>query len=152
MQILSALGDKTEYTWAQSLRFFLIGALWAVAASLPPVLWAIWHNYQNYTDPIDWSLIEGMALAAIGPALAGYWLSHRNLLKVPPWLDIPPEFRPSKTTVVRSEHSTVVTAETDKGKVTTELSPHTSTRVIEMTGTGDGTGTGTKAPDAKPVE
>jgi len=140
MQILSALGDKTEYTWAQSLRFFIIGAVWAVTASLPPVLWAVWHNYQNYTDPIDWNLIGGMALAATGPALTGYWLSHRNLLKLPPWFEIPAEFHPTKTTVERSEHSTVVTSETPAGTVKTELSPHTSTTVTEpLKGTGDGT-------------
>ncbi len=143
MQILSALGDKTDYTWGQSLRFFLIGAVWAVAASLPPVLWAIWHNYQNYSDPIDWNLIGGMALAAIGPALTGYWLSHRNLLKLPPWLDIPPEFHPtpSKITIERSEHTTVETKEIPGlGTVKTELSPHTSVVTTEpLSGTGDGT-------------
>ena len=97
MQILSALGDKKDYTWAESLRFFVVGAGWACANALPPVLWAVWHNYQNYTDPIDWGLIQGMAIAAVGPALTAYWLSHRNLLKLPPWLNLPPEFHPVVT-------------------------------------------------------
>lgn len=130
MQILSALGDKTDYTWAQSLRFFLIGATWSVVNALPPVAWAVWHNYQNYTDPVDWSLIKGMALAAVGPALTAYWLSHRNLLKLPPWFTIPPEFQPTVTTVTieRSEHTT--TERTPEGTVRT-LGPHTSTTTIK---------------------
>lgn len=96
MQVFSPLGDKTDYTWQQSLKFFCIGALWAAIGSLPPVIWTVWHNYQTYSDAQDWTLNSGVAISAIGPALLGYAKSHMNLLKVPPGLEIPPEFHPEK--------------------------------------------------------
>jgi hypothetical protein len=94
MQILSALGDKTDYTWGESLKFFVLGALWAALAACGSVGWALWHNFQNYSDPIDWGLIQGIAASSMGPALAFYWQSHKNLLKLPPWFEIPAQFQP----------------------------------------------------------
>lgn len=105
MQIMSTgveISGK-EYTWGQSLRFFVIGALWAIGASLPPVLTALWHNYQNYNDPIDWELMRELTIASIGPALFFYWQKHKALLKLPPWLNIPEEFRPEKVTTVQQQ-------------------------------------------------
>jgi hypothetical protein len=134
---LSALGDKTDYAWDQALWYFSIGALKACGYALVPVLVAIWHNYNNYSDPMDWGLIWKLAVSGVGLKLLSYWNEHKALLKMPPFWAIPPEFEP-RITVEKSEHTTVQTVESPGVKVTTELSPHTTTTVV-VGGTGDGT-------------
>lgn len=88
--------DKADYTWQQRFRFFLIGCLWAVRAATLPVLWTIYHNWSTYSDPQDWVLVRGLILAAVIPSMRDYWESHKNLLRIPPFFDIPPEFQPEK--------------------------------------------------------
>ena len=97
MKIWAPIGDKRNYTWQQSLRFFCIGALWAMLTATLPVVWAAYHNWKNYADPIDWDLLRDIAVASAVPALVSYGKAHRNLLKIPPFLELPPEFAPNTT-------------------------------------------------------
>lgn len=103
-----------DYSWQQSLRFFVLGIAYATVYALLPVAVVLWHNYQNYTDPIDWSLVWQMLLAAVGPVALSYWREHKALLKVPPWFEIPDEFKPAVKQVT------------------------TMTQVVTASGTGDG--------------
>jgi hypothetical protein len=103
---LSSTPNAPVYTWSQTWRFFLIGLVKAVIYGLIPVAVVLYHNYQNYSDPIDWSLVWEMIGAAVGPVAYSYWSEHKALLKAPPWLDIPPEFQPA---VKKVEHTVQIT-------------------------------------------
>ncbi len=130
MQILSAIGDKTDYTWDQALRYFIIGALKACAVGSIPAIIAAWHNYRNYTDDTDWGLVWELAGTGVSLKFWDYYEKHKAYLKMPPFWAIPAEFEPTKVTIERSEHTTVQTQLPD-GTVKTEISPHTSTKIIE---------------------
>lgn len=105
----------TDYTWSQSLRFFSLGLAYAVGYALIPIAVVLWHNYENYSDPVDWGLVWKLTLAAVGPAAFSYWREHKALLKVPPWFDIPPEFKPNIKQVERSVQTiTPATQDTPK--------------------------------------
>jgi hypothetical protein len=106
---------STNYTWQQSLRFFILGITYATVYALLPVGVVLWHNYVNYSDPVDWSLVWQMTLAAVGPAAYSYYREHKALLKAPPWFDIPPEFKPQLKQVTNMTQ--VVTPTGDGGKV-----------------------------------
>ncbi len=129
----------TNYTWQQSLWFFAVGAVWAVAASLPPVLWTLWYQHQNYSDPIDKTMLKGLVLTAIVPALVGYWQKHKALLKVPPYFVIPPEFHPGVKQVETTKQTITPPATPGDPKVIETVK---ETHVEPIKGTGDGTGTG----------
>jgi len=124
MQILSALGDKTDYTWDKALLYFSIGAVKAGGYGMIPAIVAAWHNYRNYTDATDWGLVRELALTGVGMKLWNYYDEHKAYLKMPPIWAIPPEFEP---TVIkeRSAHTTTVGPDG-----TVVLSPHTSTTTI----------------------
>ncbi len=102
-----------DYTWQESMRFLAIGMSYAVAYALIPVAVVLWHNYENYSDPVDWRLIGKLLIATVGTAVFGYWREHKALFKIPPFLDIPPEFRPdfkgTKTTSMEKHETTVIT-------------------------------------------
>lgn len=83
------------YTWQQTWRFFFIGTLYAVGFAVLPVLWQVGHDYVKHDGHVDMPLLWGTILATTGPALYSYWREHKALLKIPPFLDIPPEFLPS---------------------------------------------------------
>lgn len=80
-----------NYTWKQRLRFFAIGAarcgLKAACVALVPLFWGTWaHNRTNWDEAL---------LAALGAfllAVRSYYLEHKALLRLPPGLEIPPEF------------------------------------------------------------
>lgn len=91
---LSNTPNAPVYTWGQTWRFFLIGLTYAIGYSLIPISVMLWHNYENYSDPIDWGLTWKVALAMCGREAYGYYREHKALLKPPPWFDIPPEFQP----------------------------------------------------------
>lgn len=93
-----ANADGSEYTWEQTWWFFLVGVFWVLVGTLPPVAVTLWDAYTHYSNPIDWTEIGRLAAASAGPALIGYWQSHKNLLKLPPGLVLPPEFQPKVTT------------------------------------------------------
>lgn len=116
----------TDYTWQQSLRFFIIGALWAAGASLPPVAWTFYHNYKHHSGMVDWEFLRGLVASSVGPPLLLYWQKHKALLKMPPWLTVPPEFHPeirSTTTEEHGPHSTEIVGTSD-GTVIEKRSEH----------------------------
>lgn len=82
-------------TWKQSLKFFMLGLWWAVAASLLPVGVTLWDAINNWDSPIDWKQLIRLTIACAGPAAWGYWSKHKALLRLPPNLVIPPEFAPA---------------------------------------------------------
>ena len=125
----------TDYTWQQTWRFFIIGAIWAVGAAVLPALWIVGWNYVHYSDPIDWPLVWGAAATTAGPILYSYWVQHKNLLKLPPFFQIPPEFHPEiKTSKIeeRSPHSTETTS-TEDGTVIEKRSEHETKVTTETT-------------------
>lgn len=89
--------EPTEtYTWAQKLRFFVLGASWAVLLTMGPVGITLWDAVQHYNDPVDWPQIEKLAAASAVPALIAYWRKHKALLEIPPGLVVPDEFKPNR--------------------------------------------------------
>lgn len=81
-----------DYTWFQTWRFFTLGLFYTVLYALIPVGVVLWHNHENYSDPIDWSLVWKLVVAAAGPAAFAYYREKKALLKIPPFFQIPPEF------------------------------------------------------------
>ncbi len=151
MQITSAGVEVsgTTYTWQQSLWFFAVGAVWAVAAAMPPALWTIYYNYTHYEDPIDPTLMKGLVISTITPALAGYWQKHKALLKMPPYFIIPPEFHPGvKQVETTVQKITPPLAPGDPKVIETVKESHAEAMPVPIQGTGDGKGTGTG--DGKP--
>jgi hypothetical protein len=86
---------STEYTWSQRVRFFALGAMWAALLTMGPVGITLWDWVKHYNDPIDWTQIIKLSGASAGPALVAYWQKHKALLKMPPGLTVPDEFRPN---------------------------------------------------------
>lgn len=125
MQISSAgvQVGSSNYTWQQSLRFFILGITYATVYALLPVGVVLWHNYVNYSDPIDWGLVWQMTLAAIGPAAYSYYREHKALLKAPPWFSIPDEFKPQMKQVTTMTQ-TVTPTEAGGKVIETEKETH----------------------------
>lgn len=98
--------DGTQYTWQQTWWFFSVGIFWILVGTLPPVVVTLWDAYYHYSNPIDWTQIGRLAVACVGPAVIGYWQSHKNLLQLPPGLILPPEFQPKITTKVATTKTT----------------------------------------------
>lgn len=110
---LTSAPDAPTYTWVQTTRFFLLGILYASVYALLPVGIMLWHNYRNYTDPPDWKLVWEMIGGAVGPVALSYYREHKALLKIPPWFDIPSEFKPALKQVTTMTQS--VTGSTGDG-------------------------------------
>lgn len=110
------MGQPTapDYTWQQSLKYFTLGLVYTCAGSCLPAAAVILKSARNHTHH-DWILAWEVFSAAAVPLGNAYWQSHKNLLKWPPFFQIPADFLPTKVT---TEHTTQVitpaTAETAK--------------------------------------
>lgn len=107
MKIMQLAGDPTDYTWQESLRYFIIGILYIVVGSLPSVLGLLWYNHVYYSDPIDWGALKTVFGVNVIPLVVAYYASHKNLLKLPPWLSLPPDFQPDMKQVEKTTQTTV---------------------------------------------
>lgn len=114
---LASAPDAPIYTWQQTWRFFVIGAVYAVGSAILPVAWQLWYNYENYAGPIDWPLLWGTIASTTGPAIYLYWREHRALLKIPPFFDIPDEFKPQLKQVTTMKQTVTTSGTGDGSKV-----------------------------------
>lgn len=121
-----------DYTWVQTTRFFILGILYASVYALLPVGIMLWHNYRNYTDPPDWNLVWEMTAGAVGPVGFSYWREHKALLKIPPWFDIPDDFKP-KLKQVTTMTQTVTTSGTGDGSKVIETVKETHVEPMQPT-------------------
>lgn len=83
---------STQLTWEQTWRFFVLGLLRAVVLASPPLAAWFWNWLHNWDEPIAWNEFWVMFLATVGPPAGLYWKNHWYLLKLPEFLEVPPEF------------------------------------------------------------
>lgn len=114
---------STDLTWEQSWRFFALGCLRATIVTLLPVVRVIWKQLgrQHF---VHWPDVGWLALSCAGPAALLYWNNHKYLLKLPPFLDIPPEFQEVHVEAMITQTTAEGTQVTKIDKTTTEpISP-----------------------------
>ena len=66
------------------VKIFLLGAVWAVLASLGPVAILVYDWLKRWDDPIDWGMVIHLAEVTAGTALVMYWRKYKALLQIPP--------------------------------------------------------------------
>lgn len=107
---------STEITWEQSYRFFLLGCLRATVVTLGPVLRVLWKQHARHS--IHWPDVGWLALTCAGPTALLYWNNHKYLLKIPPFLDVPPEFVQAE---VKTTIRTIEPSPSGAGTTTTQV-------------------------------
>ena len=83
---------STEYTWAQTWRFFVLGLLRALIVSAGPLVLWIWRWHVTSYDPINWHEFWIQAAGTFSAPAALYWHTHWKMLKLPSWAEIPDNF------------------------------------------------------------
>lgn len=84
---------STNYTAAQTYRFFINGLIRACWVGIVPMLWWAWSWEHNWAA-MHWDEFGKQFAACFATPAGHYWLTHRKLLKLPKFMNVPDEFLP----------------------------------------------------------
>lgn len=88
--------EEADLAWQKTIWYLAVGFVKTVANSALPAIVIIWKGSLHHH--IDWPMAwEAFAVTGV-PLGRAYWVAHKNLLKLPPSLVLPPEFQPKVTT------------------------------------------------------